>query len=71
MQHARRTVSDTMMTKEIAYTKPLTCKMWALFGKYAAQHGYKPYGEDFIYNTLMLNIVCIIVTSYYFRVWEY
>ncbi len=35
------------MTKEDAYTKELTCRMWALFGEFAAKHGYKPYnGHD-------------------------
>ena len=28
------------MTKEIAYTRPLACKMWKLFGSYAGKHGY-------------------------------
>jgi hypothetical protein len=28
------------MSMETAYTKPLVCKMWALFGKYAGAHGY-------------------------------
>ena len=29
------------MSKETAYTRPLTCKMWALFGTYAEKHGYR------------------------------
>ncbi len=33
-----------MMTKEVAYTRPLVCRMWALFGVHAAVHGYTPYG---------------------------
>ena len=28
------------MTKQTAYTVPLTCKMWMLFGMYASKHGY-------------------------------
>ena len=32
---------STTMTKAVAYTKPLTCKMWKLFGKYASKHGYQ------------------------------
>jgi len=31
------------MTKPLAYTRPLVCRMWALFGRFAAQHGYRPY----------------------------
>jgi len=32
------------MTKPEAYTKPLVCRMWALFGSFAGPHGYSPYG---------------------------
>ncbi len=31
------------MTKEDAYTQELTCRMWTLFGAFAAKHGYRPY----------------------------
>lgn len=41
---AHRTIDKkTMMTKEDAYTKELTCRMWSLFGEFAARHGYAPY----------------------------
>lgn len=43
---AHRTIDKTtMMTKEDAYTKELTCRMWALFGEFASKHGYKPYNN--------------------------
>jgi Sulfotransferase domain len=32
------------MTKDIAYTQQLACRMWAKFGVYAHRHGYKPWG---------------------------
>ena len=28
------------MSREVAYTRPLACKMWKLFGSYAGKHGY-------------------------------
>jgi len=33
------------MTKEEAYTVPLVCRMWALFGRYAALHAYRPWRD--------------------------
>ena len=42
--HAHRHVSsedkNLYMTKNIAYTKELTCRMWMVFEKYATTHGY-------------------------------
>lgn len=38
---AHRNVDATMMTKKAAYTRPLVCRMWALFGEYAARVGYQ------------------------------
>ena len=44
------------MTKYYAYTKPLTCRMWALFGKGASRLNYhiwrnisciKPFGQKY------------------------
>ena len=32
-----------VMTKERAYTKPLVCCMWAMFGAIASEVGYTPY----------------------------
>ena len=29
-----------VMSREVAYTRPLACKMWKLFGSYAGKHGY-------------------------------
>ena len=29
------------MTKTLAYTRPLVCRMWALLGPLAARHGYR------------------------------
>jgi hypothetical protein len=31
---------DLEMTKDTAYTKPLACKMWKLFGSHCLRHGY-------------------------------
>ena len=45
---AKRKINNDMMKKDDAYTKPLICKMWALFGKYASRIGYQRRGhEDF------------------------
>ena len=40
MQTRRAVDVSQKMTKEIAYTRPLACKMWKLFGSYAGKHGY-------------------------------
>jgi hypothetical protein len=37
----RKVDASLTMTKEEAYTAPLACRMWALFGAHAAKHGYK------------------------------
>jgi len=37
--------SGLMMTKAVAYTKKITCKMWAQFGSYVMKHGYAPYND--------------------------
>lgn len=43
-ERAHRSVDvDIEMTKAVAYTAPLACRMWALFGKYAGTHGYGPW----------------------------
>lgn len=41
--------SDVFMTKEMAYTKPLICCMWAIFGVNASEVGY---------TTPYLNVGC-------------
>lgn len=41
-RETHRIVDKTLtMSKDEAYTHPLACRMWALFGKHAAKHGYK------------------------------
>jgi hypothetical protein len=42
---ARRVVDGGMMTKDLAYTRPLVCRMWALFGAYASRIGYSRRGD--------------------------
>eukprot|EP00981_Chlorochromonas_danica_P010899 scaffold3532_cov182-Ochromonas_danica.AAC.2 len=45
-RHALRSVDRSkFMTKEIAYVPEIACRMWALFGKYASQHGYRPWAN--------------------------
>lgn len=45
-RHAHREVrGGDVMTKQIAYTKPLVCRMWSLFGTYASQYGYRPFNN--------------------------
>lgn len=36
---------DLEMTKETAYTVPLVCRMWKLFGKHSLKHGYQVWGN--------------------------
>lgn len=41
-RETHRTVDAALtMSKDEAYTHPLACRMWALFGTHAAKHGYK------------------------------
>lgn len=44
-QAHRHTDPALFMTKSEAYTRPLACRMWALFGKYAAEHKYGPWAN--------------------------
>lgn len=45
------------MTKEIAYTKELVCRMWSLFGNYSEMYQYKPFNA---YNCTGYRITCLI-----------
>jgi hypothetical protein len=42
---AHRRIDTTMATKDYAYSRPLVCRMWALFGSYASRVGYKRRGD--------------------------
>jgi len=42
---AHRNVDASMMTKSAAYSRPLVCRMWALFGEYASRVGYARRGD--------------------------
>ena len=45
-RETHRLVDKSMvMSKMEAYTIPLVCRMWALFGKYAVKHGYGVYNN--------------------------
>lgn len=49
--HAHRRIDPaTMMTKDIAYTRQITCRMWALFGKFALRVGYPLSGARIRFN---------------------
>ena len=39
-QAHRKVDPELTMTKQEAYTQPLACRMWALFGQYASKHDY-------------------------------
>jgi len=42
---AHRSINPALeMTKEVAFTKELVCRMWALFGTYASRHNYSVWG---------------------------
>lgn len=42
---AHRKLDKESMTKQIAYTKPVACRMWNLFGSFATRVGYKTWDE--------------------------
>lgn len=43
---AHRIVDESLyMTKDVAYRPEIACRMWALFGSYAAKHGYRPWKD--------------------------
>ena len=45
---AKRSIKANMVSKQEAYTRPVLCRMWALFGKYAKRIGYDRFGGDTI-----------------------
>eukprot|EP01037_Dinobryon_pediforme_P047398 gene47398-61521_t len=44
-RQAHRSVDESMMTKDLAYRREIACRMWSLFGNYAAKHNYKPWNN--------------------------
>lgn len=42
---AHRKLDKDSMTKKVAYTKPVACRMWNLFGTYATRVGYKAWDD--------------------------
>lgn len=44
-RQAHRSVDESMMTKDLAYRPEIACRMWSLFGNYAAKHNYKPWNN--------------------------
>ena len=47
---AHRRIDVSAMTKDVAYTRPITCRMWALFGRFALRVGYPLSGARAAYN---------------------
>lgn len=49
-QAHRQVDPRTTMTKDVAYTRPIACRMWALFGRFAARVSYPMQGPRAAYN---------------------
>ena len=52
---AHRRIDVSAMTKDVAYTRPITCRMWALFGRFALRVGYPLSGIRAAYNCTGFN----------------